>query len=112
MESHCLLLDTPALTPSGLLPSTLLLEAASATSISRRLQMEVWFGRVILTAATLLMETVLVLLLRMIAGDRSLRLPVADRKLYSSSRRIYSDCWSFLPIKLPDSMQRTRVEDQ
>jgi hypothetical protein len=73
-QSLCLLLDTPAPTLSGVSPSTLPLEAVLVTSISRRLKMEVWFGRVILTAVILLTATVLVLLPRMTVGDNRLLL--------------------------------------
>jgi hypothetical protein len=49
-------------------------ELVSTTSISRRLRMEVLFGRVTLTVVILLVEPVVVVLRRMIVGDRRLRL--------------------------------------
>jgi hypothetical protein len=74
MQLHCPLLDILHLTPSGLLPSALLVELVSTTSISRRLRMEALFGRVTLTVVILLVEPVVVVLRRMIVGDRRLRL--------------------------------------
>jgi hypothetical protein len=81
-QSHCLLLVTLAPTLSGQFPSTLLLEAVSVTSISRRLKMEVWFGRVTLTAVILLTATVLVLLHKMIVGDKWLLLICSGQEAF------------------------------
>jgi hypothetical protein len=73
--------------------------------------MEVWFGRAILTAATLLMATVLALLPRMIAGDRRPLPPVVGSSLFSV-REGCSYYWSFLSMRLQINMAKaeTRVE--
>jgi hypothetical protein len=50
--------------------------------------MEVWFGRVILTAVILLTETVLVPLRRMIVGDKQPLSVLADKKRFLSARAV------------------------